>query len=89
MKNRSGAPVKNQFILFSPDATFFQSYDSIICKTIAGNGEDRKRVVLLDSTYWNYSRTTSKYRALFLGESTMETWHKIESGEYTLVNLNV
>ena len=42
----------------------------------------------LDSTYWNYSNTTSKYRRLFLGEGTKETEAKIKSGEYVLTDLN-
>ena len=35
-----------------------------------------------------YSKTTSKYRNMFLGETTKETQKKINSGEYILTNLN-
>jgi hypothetical protein len=64
----------------------FQSYNSIIAR-ITGDpmGPD---YIELDSTYWNYSKTTSKYRSLFLGEGTKETEAKIKSGEYVLTDLN-
>ena len=38
--------------------------------------------------YWDYSRTTGKYRNNFLNEYTDETRSKIKSGEYKLKNLN-
>ena len=68
----------------TPEATYFQSYDSIIVKTTFEDGE---RAVYLDKTYWNYSKTTSKYRSVFLGESTKETERKIKGGLYKLVDL--
>jgi hypothetical protein len=44
--------------------------------------------IRLDETYWDYSKTTGKYRNLFLGETKSETEKKIKSGEYILTNLN-
>ena len=85
MTSSNGNKVANQFIIFDAEFTAFQSYDSIICKTTFEAGE---RVVYLDGRTWNYSKTTSKYRAQFLGESTKETQAKIDSGEYRLVDLN-
>ena len=73
--------IANQFIIYDENKTYFQSYRSIIVKI-----EDNK--TYLDETYWNYSRTTSKYRSSFLGESTKETLNKIKNGEYILTNLN-
>ena len=49
------------------------------------NVKDR---VFLDEYYWDYSRTTGKYRNQFLGEYIDETRSKIKSGEYKLKNLN-
>lgn len=43
--------------------------------------------ICLDERYWNYSRTTSKYRNLILGEDTKATRAKIAKGEYLLINL--
>lgn len=85
MTSDNGNKIANQFIINTPEATYFQSYESIIVKT-SFNGD--KRTVELDQTYWDYSRTTSKYRNMFLGETTKETQAKIDSGEYTLTDLN-
>lgn len=85
MRSSKGNLVANQFILYTPEATYFQSYNSIIVKTTF---EDGKRVVYLDEFYWNYSKTTSKYRSEFLGENTNETKQKIKNGLYILADLN-
>lgn len=86
--------VKNQFLLSEngrgANGNFikreiFQSYDSAIVERITWN--DRVNITL-DGEYWDYSKTTSKYRNQFLGESTKETARKIKSGEYKLANLN-
>ena len=93
--NSNNNPVLNQFEIRGVTAgTFykgdrklrsgdcFQSYSSIIVyKTFDGD-------VYLDEHFWNYSRTTSKYRNIFLGENTADTRKKIKSGEYKLINLN-
>ena len=80
--NSSGNPVANQFIIYTPEGNYFQSYDSVI----AFRANDGK--ITLDKYYWNYSRTTSKYRNEFLGEYIADTRAKIESGEYELAYLN-
>jgi hypothetical protein len=85
IKSSKGNSIPNQFIIHTPEVTFFQSYDSIIVKTTF---EDGQRVVYLDKTYWNYSKTTSKYRNQFLGETKKETMRKIEAGIYKFANLN-
>lgn len=79
----------NQFIIESNKLgngfkdKWFQSYDSIIVYIDNYLGR-----TYLDQKYWNYSRTTSKYRNQFLGETTKETQAKIDSGEYVLADLN-
>ena len=78
----SGNPVANQFIIYTPEGRYFQSYNSII----AFISNDNK--VTLDDYYWDYSRTTGKYRNEFLGESIAETRNNIKSGQYKLKNLN-
>lgn len=83
--------VANQFIIETDNATYFQSYKSIIVKIEEGeirNGVNASDKVTLDPVYWNYSRTTSKHRSTFLGESTKETERKIKEGVYILANLN-
>ena len=69
------------------DIEYFQSYQSIIVMRNT-NKESGEVDITLDSKYWDYSRTTSKYRNEFLGEKKGETLKKIESGEYTLADLN-
>jgi hypothetical protein len=78
--------VANQFVIETDNATYFQSYKSIIVK-IEENGY-LPDTVTLDPVYWNYSRTTSKHRSTFLNESTKETERKIKEGVYILANLN-
>lgn len=92
MTSNKGNKIANQFIIEDVYANVqgtmlascdvFQSYDSIIVvKDLTGR-------IFLDSDTWNYSPTTSKYRNIFLGESTKETQKKIGLGVYKLVNLN-
>jgi len=84
MTNKNGNKVPNQFIIIDDDENIlFQSYHSIIAKIDGKNGK-----IYLDVNYWDYSKTTGKYRNLFLNESKAETERKIKNGEYKLVNLN-
>ena len=77
----TGRAIANQFIITIGSTTYFQSYRSVIVrKTPKG--------VTLDKHYWDYSRTTGKYRNIFLNESKKETERKIESGVYKLADLN-
>ena len=85
MTSHSGKPVQNQFIIFTQEATFFQSYQTIIAKNTV---EGRKRVTYLDEKYWNYSRTTSRYLAAFLGEPIKTVREHVKSGKYRLTDLN-
>ena len=87
--------VLNQFIItiteywndcgIENDVEYFQSYKSIIVKR---TWRVNKWFVELDKNYWDYSKTTGKYRNIFLGETKKETEKKIKSGEYILTNLN-
>ena len=92
-----GNPITNQIIITDTekDSETFQSYDSIIAIKEKKNErysyavpEEHKTNVTLDEYYWNYSRTTAKYRNIFLNEHTERTRNKIKSGEYKLKNLN-
>ena len=82
MYGRTGREVPNQFIINTDQGTYFQSYNSIIAF------KDNNSKVTLDEYYWDYSRTTGKYRNEFLGEYRDLTKDKILSGEYKLANLN-
>lgn len=80
--DRSRQPIANQFILRTPEGTYFQSYQSIIA-FMPYSGQ-----IVLDETYHDYSRTTSKYLTQFLGVDSRDRKQKIKSGEYKLGSLN-
>ena len=81
----NGNKIANQFEIIDNEnnTIYFQSYKSIIVK----HDMDLNQVYL-DSHYWDYSTTTSKYRNIFLGEKKKETQKKIKEGIYILTNLN-
>ena len=82
MMSDNGNAIANQFEIETDDATYLQSYNSIIAKRMDSG------VIYLDEYYWDYSVTTGRYRNMFLGETKKETQAKIDSGEYILTNLN-
>ena len=75
-ENDKGKPVMNHIVITDEKTgmKLFQSYSSLIVKIKNGKvtlGKD-----------WKFSTTTSKYRSMFLGETTKETQAKLDSGEY-------
>ena len=82
MHSTNGNLVPNQFKIYTSKGSYFQSYRTIIA-FIDNNGK-----VFLDEDSWDYSRTTSKYRNLFLNKNTQEIKQLINEGEYKLKNLN-
>jgi hypothetical protein len=87
MRSNNGNKIANQFIITDNDKEIFQSYDSVIAIKVR-SCESNKLFIFLDEYYWDYSRTTGKYRNQFLGEGITETRKKIETGEYILKDLN-
>ena len=71
--------VVNQFLIIGDDFTLFQSYRSPIAM-ITADGQ----VYIFRN--WDYSKTTGRYRNLFLGETKKETSEKIKSGEYIFIS---
>jgi hypothetical protein len=84
MKKLNIEQLANNQIIITDDKgnKIFSSYNTVI----GIRAKDNK--VTLDSKFWNYSKTTSKYRNIFLNETTKETIKKIESKQYTLKDLN-
>ena len=83
--NRNYNTVPNQFILTDTETgiQYFQSYDSIIVKSVPNDA------TYLDEYYWDYSVTTGRYRNQYLGDSGVaETRKKIADGTYKLTDLN-
>lgn len=92
MVGRSGRPVANQFIIETESFLTFQSYESVIAqkeKRIPYDETCGRAETVLDSVYWDYSRTTMKYLAQFLGCSGKEVRQRVKDGTYTLIKLNV
>ena len=84
MISNHGNKVKDQFVITTDNSdAYFQSYTSIIARRI-----DATDKVELDVNKWDYSKTTSKYLARFLGVPNKEIKQKVKSGEYPLVDLN-
>lgn len=92
MESNNGNKVANQFTIrvktsgdsdqVAFDRVYFQSYNSIIAYI------DYDGKTVLDPVYWDYSKTTGKYRNIFLGEDKKTTEKKIKEGIYTFKDLN-
>ena len=92
---RTGREIPNQYIIREYENTmsgncvqYFQSYSTIIAKMDRFRPDVKTRKVWLDANKWDYSKTTGKYRNIFLGETKKETERKIADGTYELVDLN-
>lgn len=77
----AGHPAANQIEVSNGFRKEFWSYGVLIAVVEAG-------AVTLDEYYYDYSRTTGKYRNQFLGETKKETDKKIKAGLYELTDLN-
>ena len=71
----------NQYIIEHNGVTYFQSYDVIVAKKSKGK-------TILDKDYYEYSRTTIKYRNMFLGMLSASVKESIRDGKITLGKLN-
>ena len=85
MISNAGNTVPNQFVITDGDLSTFQSYDSTIATIDEG---PQSRAVTLDPEFYDYSKTTMKYLARFLGHGIAETRSRIKRGEYKLASLN-
>jgi hypothetical protein len=84
MTSSNGNPVPNQFLINDGHTTYFQSYRSIIAKI----DYTTPMKIYLDDCFWDYSKTTSKYRNQFTGLTTAQTKAGIADGSIKLVDLN-
>ena len=82
MISSKGNKIANQFVISTPEGSYFQSYNSVIAFI---NNEGR---VFLDKNKWDYSTTTGKYRNIFLGENKKLTEKRINNNNYVLIDLN-
>lgn len=85
--NDNGNAAANQFVIKTENATYFQSYNSVICKL------DGINIVL--SKNWDYSNTTRKHLYIFFRQngyynlsSAKEVRDAIKNGNVTLENVS-
>jgi len=82
MISNKGNAIANQFLIYANNGVYFQSYKSIIAL------KQNDGTIVLSEKYWDYSKTTSKYRNIFLGETSDQTKYQIKIGNYKLQKLN-
>lgn len=70
---------KNQFIITFEKWKILQSYDSII---VAVKWDD-----IFIGQNWDYSKTTWKYRNMFLWEDKKETYENIQNWTYKMLDV--
>lgn len=88
MTSRGGNELANQQIMSDPAGETFVSYGTKIAYRSHKHYEDGERRIVLDKNYWDYSRTTSKYRNEFLGFGVDECRRRISNGKIELADLN-
>jgi len=72
----------NQIVINEGNKSTFNSYGVNVAQKVNGQ-------ITLDSKYWDYSQTTTKYLSRFLGEASKKFIEKgIKEGVYLLDNLN-
>ena len=83
MKSPRGRFIPHSLIITTDDGQYLQSYGKIVVfKPFTDS------VILLDRKMWKHSKTTTKYRNVFLNEDKKDTEHKIHEGVYKLIDLN-
>lgn len=80
LQGPSGAPAVNQFVVYTEEATVFQSYSSVIAVKLRRPAKGQPEVVL--GRHWEHSKTTLKHLKQFLGHGAVVTRRKLMSGEY-------
>tara|TARA_R100001198_G_C5125341_1_gene146113 strand:+ start:265 stop:585 length:321 start_codon:yes stop_codon:yes gene_type:complete len=87
MISDKGNTIPNQYIIRLDKCDVFQSYEAVIAIRNYDyvNG---KYEVYLNKEYYDYSRTTSKYRNKYLGLTNKEVKEKIKAKEFFLITDN-
>ena len=89
MTSRSGNVVPNQVILSDMTGRTFVSYGSKIVYQSKDRASDGLPLeIIVDEDYWDYSRTTGKYRNEFMNMGVQDVRKYIKEGRIKLGNLN-
>jgi hypothetical protein len=73
---------KDQLVITTSNGDYFQSYGTLIAHRNLGGR------ITLDAHYWDYSKTTTKWRNRFTELTTNETSQGINEGIIQLRDLN-
>jgi len=84
VKSPQGNFVKNQYVIFTAEGKFFQSYED----TVAFIPADPLQKTILDEKYWDGSPTTLRYLEEFLMASHGKILVRIDQDEYIMGHLN-
>lgn len=84
LNSKTQKPVANHQILTddSTGCVYLQSYDSIVCMI------DSVGRIFLNHKVYDYSKTTKKYRNMFLGLTTKELNRQIINGTIKMIPFN-
>ena len=89
MTSRSGNVVPNQAILSDMTGKTFVSYGSKIVYQSKDRASDGLPLeIIVDENYWDYSRTTGKYRNEFMNMGVQDVRDHIKEGRIQVGNLN-
>jgi hypothetical protein len=81
--NKRGEPIADQFIIWTPEGRYLQSFGSFIAFVPISTFIDK---VLINTTCWSNQIYKDIYAIdQFLGEGKIETQKKINEGDYLLV----
>ena len=91
LNTNSGAPAQHQIVITystpTKEVRLFQSYGVLIARNTL-NKKTYKRTCELSRNYWDYSRTTARYRNQYLGGDTKQVKKNLKNGVYCLASLN-
>jgi len=79
MKSNKGRTVPNQYVMRLNNCNVFQSYETVIAIH-----DYKENVVYLNEDYYDYSRTTARYRNKFFDLTTKEIKEKIKEKQFLL-----
>ena len=91
MTSDKGNTIPNQYVIRLDNCDVFQSYETVIAiryYDYIKYGGDANTKIYLNKDYYDYSKTTSRYRNKFLGLTTKEIEQKIKAKEFILINHN-
>ena len=89
MTSRSGNVVPNQTILSDMTGKTFVSYGSKIVYQSKDRASDGLPLeIIVDENYWDYSRTTGKYRNEFMNMGVQDVRDHIKEGRIQVGTLN-